>query len=42
MKYSYDLLNQEPDDLPDRHTTAKPATVSGEKVTVTVVRKALV
>jgi quercetin dioxygenase-like cupin family protein len=40
-KYFHDLLNQVPDDLPDRHTTAKPATFAGEKVTVAVVRKAL-
>ena len=41
MKYFYDLLNQAPDDLPARFTTAKPATVAGEKITVAVVRKAL-
>ena len=40
-KYFHDLLNQVPDDLPDSHTTAKPATFAGEKVTVAVVRKAL-
>ncbi len=40
-KYFHDLANMEFQDLHPRHTTARPAMVDGDKVTVALVHKAL-